>query len=480
MGKSIVFASPPLSLRERYGVSRKSGGETMPLGLASLAAVTRAEGHATRIVDSEVLGLTPEQACEAILRHDPDVVGFTAVTVSVHNAAQVAALIKQRRPQVVTLIGGHHFTAVPKETMQLFDSFDIGVLGEAEVTIVELLDALGGNRQLRDVKGLILRDGNGFLLTGPRERISDLDTLPLPAWDLLPSIAEHYCPPVHTVKRLPATNLVTSRGCPSQCIFCDRTVYGNRGTALSAGRVVEMIRDLHDNYGIREIQFRDDNFTVFRKRLIELCRLLKESDLKIVWSCAGRVDMVTPEILAMMKEAGCWQIWYGVESGSQKVLDTIKKGTTIEGIRKAVLWTKQAGINPCGFFIIGHPGDTHETIQETIRFALSLPLAETHATFMTPFPGSELYTSHEKYGEFIDRDWRRLNAWRPVFIPRGLTKDDLLRYSNEFHRRFFLRPKVILSYASKIRSWKHLWVYFQGFLSFLTFIRKRSDQEQYR
>lgn len=473
---TIVFASPPLTIRERYGVDRQSGGETMPLGLASLAAVTRREGYATHIVDSEVLGLTSDMACDAIIRHAPDVVGLTAVTVSVHNAAMVAKLVKKRNPKVVTLIGGHHFTAVPKETLDLFPDFDIGVIGEAEVTIVELLDALKGNRNIREVKGLCLRDGKDYLLTSPRERIADLDTLPLPAWDLLPKIDENYCPPVHTVKRLPATNLVTSRGCPSQCIFCDRTVYGNKGTAYSAGRVLEMMRDLYDNYSIREIQFRDDNFTVFRKRLIELCALLKKSKLDMVWSCAGRVDMVTPEILTMMKEAGCWQIWYGVESGSQKVLDTIKKGTTIEGIRRAVEWTRDAGINPCGFFIIGNPGETHETAQETIRFALSLPIVEAHATFMTPFPGSELYKNHAKYGafEFKDNnDWRKLNAWRPVFIPHGLIKDDLIKYSNEFHKRFFFRPKIILSYLFKIRSWKHFVVYLQGFLAFLTFVRKK-------
>lgn len=474
--KTIVFTSPPLTIRERYGVDRQSGGETMPLGLASLAAVTRKEGYTTSIVDSEVLGLTIEMACDAILKHEPDVVGFTAVTVSVHNAAAVASLIKQKRPSVTTLIGGHHFTAVPKETMDLFPSFDIGVIGEGETTIVELLDALKGNRKLQDVKGLCLRDGRDYILTGPRERIQDLDTLPPFAWDLLPKIDEYYCPPVHTVKRLPATNLVTSRGCPSQCIFCDRTVYGNRGTAYSAARVLEMMKDLKENYGIREIQFRDDNFTVFRKRLIELCGLLKESKLDIVWSCAGRVDMVTPEILKMMKEAGCWQIWYGVESGSQKVLDTIKKGTKIEGIRQAVEWTRDAGINPCGFFIIGHPGETHETAKETIKFALSLPITETHATFMTPFPGSDLYKNHQLYGtfEFTDNnDWKKLNAWRPVFMPHGLTKDDLIYYSNEFHKRFFFRPRIILSYLFKIRSWRHFKVYLQGFLAFLTFVRKK-------
>src|SRR3990170_2592499 len=437
--KSIVFVSPPLTLRERYGVDRQSGGETTPLGLAFLAGVTRQAGYETHIVDSEILGLTPEGACDAIMSYKPDVVGFTAV---------------------------------PRETMNLFPEFDIGVLGEGEVTIVELLDALKSGGSLKDVKGLILREGDDFLLTGKRDRLKELDSLPLPAWDLLPKISEHYCPPVHTVKKLPAATLVTSRGCPGRCVFCARIVYENKGTYFSAGRVMEMVNDFYYNYGIREIQFRDDNFTVFRKRLLELCKKLKEANLDLAWSSTGRVDTVTPEVLKAMKEAGCWQIWFGIESGSQRILDLVKKGTTIKGIKDAIKWTREAGINPCGFFIIGHPGETKESIQETINFAVDLDLAECHATFMTPFPGSDLYLTAEKYGSF-ENDWKKLNGWTPMFVPYGLTKEELKYYSNHLYKRFFFRPKVIISYLFKIRSRKHLAFYLQGFWALLSFLRKK-------
>jgi len=470
--KSIVFVSPPLTLRERYGVDRQSGGESMPLALAFLAGVTRHAGYETHIVDSEILGLAPKEASDAIMSYKPDVVGFTAVTISVHNAATVARLIKNIDKKVMTLLGGHHISAVPKETMNLFPEFDIGVLGEGEVTIVELLAALKNGSKLKDVKGLILREGDGFFLTGKRERVKVLDSLPLPAWDLLPRISEHYCPPVHTVKKLPASTLVTSRGCPGQCIFCARIVYENRGTYFSADRVMEMINDFYYNYGIREIQFRDDNFTVFRKRLLELCKKLENANLDLVWSSTGRVDTVTPEVLKAMKEAGCWQIWFGIESGSQRILDLTQKGTTIEGIRKAIKWTREAGIKPCGFFIIGHPGETKESIQETIKFGLDLDLAEFHATFMTPFPGSDLYLTHKKYGTF-ENDWKKLNGWTPMFVPYGLTCEELKYYSNIFYKRFLFRPKVILSYLLKIRSRRHLAVYLQGFLALLSFLGKK-------
>jgi len=470
--RCIVFVSPPLTLRERYGVDRQSGGESMPLGLAFLAGVTRHAGYETHIVDSEILGLTPEETCDAIMSYKPDVVGFTAVTISVHNAATVARLINNIDKKVITLLGGHHISAVPKETMKLFPEFNIGVLGEGEATIVELLATLKNSSNLKEVKGLVLREGDSFLFTGKRERVKDLDSLPLPAWDLLPKISEHYCPPVHTVKKLPASTLVTSRGCPGQCVFCARIVYENKGTYFSAGRVMDMVNDFYYNYGIREIQFRDDNFTVFRKRLLELCKKLKNANLDLVWSSTGRVDTVTPEVLKAMKEAGCWQIWFGIESGSQRILDLTQKGTTIEGIRKAIKWTREAGIKPCGFFIIGHPGETKESIQETIKFGLDLDLAEIHATFMTPFPGSDLYLTYEKYGIF-ENDWKKLNGWTPMFVPHGLTREELKYYSNLFYKRFFFRPKVIISYLLKIRSRKHLAVYLQGFFALLSFLRKK-------
>lgn len=472
--KNIVLVSPPLSIRERYGVESQSGGETMPLGLASLAAVTRAAGYETHIVDSEVLGLSPQQACDAIMAYRPDIVGFTAVTISVHNAATVAKLLKDKDSSIKTMVGGHHISAVPDETMGLFPEFDIGVIGEGEVTIIELLDALKSGRGLKDVKGLIFRENGGFHTTGKRGRLADLDSLPLPAWDLLPDIPKYYCPPVHTVKKLPATNLVTSRGCPGKCIFCARTVYGNKGTFYSAARVMEMVRDLYDNYGIREIQFRDDNFTVFRKRLVELCNMLKESGLDLVWSCAARIDMVNPAILKLMKEAGCWQVWYGIESGSQRVLDQIKKNTTLEGIRDTVRWSRAVGIKPCGFFILGHPTETKESIEETINFALKLDIAECHASFMTPFPGSELYQTYAKYGTF-ENDWRMLSGWTPVFIPHGFTKEELKSYSNQFHRRFYFRPKIIFAYLLKTRSLRHLKVYSHGLGALLSFMRKQES-----
>jgi len=470
----IVLVQPPLTLEERYGIKSKSGGESIPLGLVYLAAAVRAAGHQVSIIDAEILDLNTASTTEKILAADPAVVGFTAVTISIDNAAAVAREIKNIKPGIITLIGGHHLSTAPEETLKLYPQFDLGIIGEGENTLVELLAALAQNglekSQLRQVNGLIFKSdaSDDFVITAPRARIIDLDTLPQPAFDLLPDLVK-YSPPVHTVKKFPASTLVTSRGCPGQCTFCTRSVYGNILSSHSAEYMMELVLLLYHNYGIREIQFRDDNFTVFKPRLYKFCELLKAKKLDLVWTALARVDMVEPEMFKAMKEAGCWQVWYGVESGNENILKLIKKNTTKEQIKNAINWTKKAGIDVGAFFIMGHPGETKETLQETIDFALTLKIDEFHCTLMTPLPGSEISGTYSQYGTF-DKDWKKMNEWEPVFVPFGLTKEELIRYNRLFFRKFYFRPRIILNYLKRLRSPKHVKIYFLGFLALCEWI----------
>ena len=476
----IVFVSPPLSTEDRYGVKSQGGGRTPPLGLTNLAAMTRKHGFVTSIIDAEALSMTYEDSVRAIMATGCRYVGFTAVTISIGHAVEIAARVKAADKDITTIIGGPHLTALPQETMSRFPALDIGVMGEGDYTIMDLLRALEEGGDLSRISGLIIRSGGEVSLTPERARINNLDELPFPAWDLLPDLAQYYLPPVHTVQRFPAALMVASRGCSGQCTFCSRCVFGNVLRAYSAEYAFAMIRDLYNNYGIREIQMRDDNFTAYRKRMLELCEILRREKLDLVWTCAGRVDMVTPTILTAMKEAGCRQIWYGIESGSQVVPGPIKKNTTIGQIRAAVKMTNAAGISPCGFFIIGHPSETVESLEATVEFARDLPLDEAHFSFMTPFPGSELFQTAQLYGTFDD-DWRKANGWLPVFVPHGLTAELLEKYSKKAFRRFYFRPRIILAYLKRMRTWRHIKVYFLGFLSLLEFlIRRKSTKVGFR
>jgi radical SAM superfamily enzyme YgiQ (UPF0313 family) len=433
--------------------------------------MTRARGFDTAILDAAALKFGYPESVKFILDSGASYVGITAVTISIDHAADLAALLKKADPGLTVIIGGPHLTALPDETMAMYPQFDIGVIGEADYAIVELLEALEEKKELAAIGGLILRGKDGPVRTPPRPRIKELDNLPMPAWDLLPDLARYYCPPVHTLKRIPAALLVTSRGCPGECVFCDRSVFGNVLRAYSAEYTFKMIKELYQKFGVREIQLRDDNFTAYRKRMLELCAMLKAEKLDLVWTCACRVDMVNPEILAIMKDAGCWQIWYGVESGSDEILAKIGKHTTTRQIREAVRMTSAAGISPCGFFMLGSPGETRATLEETLRFSRELPLDEAHFSFMTPFPGSQLYARALEYGTF-DNDWSKLNGWLPVFVPHGLTSKDLESASKRAFRGFYFRPRIVLAYLAKIRSFRHAAIYFRGFMALLEWLLK--------
>lgn len=472
----IVFVNPPLSQEERYGVKFKAGGQTPPTGLALLSAICKKAGYKVGLIDAAALNLSPEETAEKILAMHPKYAGLTAVTISIFHAEEVAKLLKARDKNIRIILGGPHITAALDETLKRMKPFfDIAVISEGDATILELLEALEKKKPLSSIKGIAYpskENKNKFIRTEPREFIENLDKLPFPAWDMLPDLPKYYWPPAHTVKKFPVALLITSRGCPGMCTFCDNKVFGRKLRAHSADYVIRMIKHLQKEYGIREIQFRDDNFLVFRQRTIELCNKLIEQKINIVWSCAGRVDMITPEMLKLMKKAGCWQIWYGVESGCDRVLKAIKKNTNQEKIIKAITETKKAGISPCGFFMIGLPTETEADIKKTIDLLLKLPLDEFHISHMVPFPGSEVYATASQYGYF-DNDWKKMSGWKIIFIPKGISHKKLVYYSNLAFKKFYFRPRIIFNYLKKIRSWRHVKVYFSAFLGLVVMITRK-------
>jgi radical SAM superfamily enzyme YgiQ (UPF0313 family) len=443
----ILFVNPPLTLKERYEKMEEGGSSALPLGLCSLAAVAREAGFETGILDCAALNLGYEEAVGRILKEEPKYVGITAVTISIYNASKLIKALKAKNKDITVIIGGPHISAVPADTLKRFPEFDMGVIGEGEATIVELLKALKKKKDISKIDGLVFRKGKKILLTKTRRYVEDMDKFPFPAWDLLPDIAKYYRPPLFSFSRLPSSSIVTSRGCPGQCTFCDRTVFGNCIRGYSARYVFRMMKYLHEEYGIRDILIDDDTFVVLRNRTKELCNMLAEAKMDLTWSCNARVNHVTPDLLKLMKKAGCWQIAYGIESGSQEILDKLKKGIKLETIRQALRWTKEAGIKTKGFFMIGNPTETVETIKKTIDFALDIDLDDFQISIFTPIPGSEIYANARKYGSFED-NWKKMNMWYPVFVPRGLTSEQLVKYQSLAMRKFYLRPKIILSYLS--------------------------------
>lgn len=467
MDNKIMFINPPID-NSQYDWECGLGSRLPSIGLCSLAAYTRQHGFKTTVLDAYNLGLSLETTLKRILEFSPTHVGITATTSYVFFAVKLAKLIKKYRPAIVTIIGGAHISAMPVETMQRFPEFDIGVIGEGEETITELLNLPQSLNGLSNVRGIMYREEDGSIKkTQTRPYLSDLDKLPYPAWDLLVSFPSYYRPSITNYKKCPVASLVASRGCPYQCTFCDRSVFGNHYRSFSAEYIIGLIKELKYKYSVNEICFYDDNFTLDKIRLNTLCEYFIKNALRLSWSCLGRVELVDIASLNLMKRAGCWLISYGAESASQEILDLYQKKINLFQIEQAVKMTKSQGIKTRGFFMIGNPLETKDTIVQMKNLLRKIHLDDIHISFFTPLPGSELYKSADKYGKF-SRDWTSMDMYTPNFIPEGLNKDLLLKYRSILYKSFYFQFRrlicnlgILLKPKRFFETLKKSWVFFR-------------------
>lgn len=334
--RKIVFTTPPVTLEERYGKLSGTANKLPSLGILFLAAVLRREGYAVSVIEASSLGLSLRELLGEMIAINPEYVGISATTLSIFNASALADEIKKINRNIKIIIGGPHLTAIPEKTMKLSKSFDFGVIGEGEETIVELINSLEYGGKISEVSGIVFREGEIIRRTAPRIFLDDLDKLPFPAWDMLKDFPDKYHPPPFRFKKLPAVYIVTTRGCPYKCIFCDRSVFGNKCRGHSAQYILELIEYLYKRFGIREILIEDDTFVTFKSRLIKICEGIINRGIKISWSCLARADAVTPEILSLMKKAGCWGISYGIETGDEEVMKFIGKNLNLGKVEQAV------------------------------------------------------------------------------------------------------------------------------------------------
>lgn len=471
MPSRVIFINPPVD-KSRYAWEFGLGSRLPTIGLCSLAAYTRQCGFKTAVLDAYNLSLSLETTLKRILEFSPSHVGITATTSYIIFAAHLARLIKETKPEIVTIIGGAHISAMPLETMQRFPDFDIGVVGEGEETVVELLDFPQPLQGLGDIKGIIYRGQDGSLnKTQIRPYLEELDTLPHPAWDFLTGFPGYYKPTFTNYKKLPVASLVTSRGCPYQCTFCDRSVFGNHYRSFSAEYIIRQIKELKYRYGIREICFYDDVFTVDNPRLTTICEYFIKNRLELTWSCLGRVDSVDSTSLKLMKRAGCWLISYGIESATQEILNLYQKKIDGSQIERAIRITNEHGIRTRGFFMLGNPLETKNTLAQMKNLLRRIPLDDIHISFFTPIPGSESYRSADKYGKF-SQDWMFMDIYSPNFIPNGLSGNLLLKYRSNLYRSFYIRAKRLVRYLIILLNPKRFFEIFRKGLFFLRLISK--------
>lgn len=447
--RKIVFCTVPRRVKSgAYEVFNEGGSSFPSIGLLILAAIAREDGNDAVFKDYLSVGADLENALSDMRKVSPDWIAISSNTDMILDASSFADEIKKNMPHIIILIGGPHVSAAPQETMEKCKSFDIGVIGEGEAAFGEILRTSGQPRELHQIKGIVFRDGGLVKVNNIRPFIDDLDSIPFPAWDLIDDMSI-YKPAVTNYKRQPVFSLMTSRGCFGRCIFCDRKIFGNRVRMHSASYVMDMIRRLQTKYGIREVTFYDDNIVFDKKRLKSICGMLSREKERISWSCNARVDLVDEDTLTAMKLSGCWQIGFGIESGSQKILDTVQKGITVERIRRTAKMMRKLGMSMKGYFIIGSPGETEDTLRETYNLIMELELDDILVEYMTPYPGTELYERASEYG-VMKGDWASLNSYEINFIPHGLDEKALKEYFYKYYKGFYLRPGIILKYALRM------------------------------
>lgn len=476
----ILFIFPPISIKERYGRNiGKIGGLQPPLGIASLASYVKSRGFSAGLIDAVAQNYAIADILSYIKNNNPAVVGISSLTATFNRAIYCAEMIKKEFPSILVIIGGHHATILTEEVMRNNLAFDICVMGEGELTLCELLEEykktdynynkfINDSDTLDRIKGIAFRKNNSIILTERRGLIDNISELPFPDRSYF-NLSE-YQPLPNQYKRLPLLHMVVSRGCPYNCSYCSaNAVFGRRLRLRSPEKVIEEIEFLIEEYGAKDISFWDDAFTVDKKWILELCGLIINRKFNVTWTCYGRADTVDKEMLRAMKLSGCWNIFFGFESGVQEILNTIDKNIALDQIRQVNRWCKEVGIEVRASFMIALPEETPERAMKTIDFAIKLDTDYVQFCITTPFPGTKLFKDAKRYGK-LDLDFDKYNVWQPVFVPFGYrNKKEVLDTERLAVRRFYFRPKYIMKKISKIRNISDFIRYINGFRAVIGF-----------
>jgi len=432
-----------------------------PLGTLYVASSLLSAGHDVIFLNGAFM--SHEEILNEIKGYNPDFVGIYSTTFGWQKAKKTATDIKRLDPQIFVCAGGPYPIAMQEQCLldKGADGIDAIVTGEGEFTVIEILEAIQKGDNLSGIEGLVYRENNRIIKNPPRPLITDLDSIPFPARYLLGD-PNKYIPPPATYRKRPVATMITSRGCNRRCIFCFQ-IDKERKTGIryrSVGNVIAEIETLLKD-GYREIKFLDDTFASDYGRAMEIAQEIKRRRLKFSWFASACVNQVNKPLLQAFKDAGCWAILFGAESGVQKNLNTLRKGITLDQTVSAVKAAKDVGLKVSTPFIFGIPGETYEEGLKTIEFAIKLnpDIANFHA--LTPFPGTYLYDNLKGYGT-ISNQLADFTYQGAAFIPYTMTRQDILRLRLIAFRRFYSRPRFLLKRFIGIRTLNDLKASWKG------------------
>ncbi|MGD6807098.1 MAG: B12-binding domain-containing radical SAM protein [Candidatus Bathyarchaeia archaeon] len=428
----ITLVNPP------YPPSVHSHPPFIPLGLAYLGAVAEKAGHKVTVIDCQAERLNYDTFRTRIAETSSDLIGATATTLLYKSAMKLITIAKEAQPNAVTALGGSHGTFWDENALKEYHALDIVVRREGEETLLELAEKLESQSSLKGVLGITYREVEKIVRNPDRPFIQDLDALPFPAHHLLPLEKLR-----HNGKIL--FPLVSSRGCVYWCDFCSTVRMFGRGYRMrSAKNVVDEMQYIHDTYGVDQVTFYDDAFSVDRNRVLEICSELHKRNLKLMWDCGTRVDMVDHELMKTMKDAGCIAVWLGVESGSELILGKMNKSIKLEQTRKAYKTAHQVGLMTIANVVLGFPGETEQTAKETIKFVSSLNPEDVGFYIATPYPGTPMYDEVVKNGWLRVTDFDRYDTAGPTFETPQLSMEKLAELRAKAYKHFYLRPGYVL------------------------------------
>lgn len=439
-----------------------------PISLATIASILEDEAHNVKIIDCSAENVSHSGLKRIMPKFSPHMVIWSSGTPSIQNDLELSSFIKAYDKSIKTAAFGTHVTILAEECMQNYPDLDFIIRNEPEYTIKELASAIEDDRKYQNINGITYRNSdNRIIHNAERKFIENLDNLPMPAWHLVN--LDCYRVPLKGHRFLIVSPL---RGCPYECIFCtSQTYYGKKLRKRSAEKVIEEIEDNINKFKIKDFLFWADTFTLDRRYVINLCKLLINKKIDISWVCNSRVDTVDEEMLQLMKNAGCWMISYGIESGCQKILNISKKKNTVEQSKKAVELTKNAGMKTMGHFILGLPGDTVETAQETTRFSKSLNLDFAQYYSAAPFPGSRLYWMAKENQWIQNESWEEYNQCNAIMRLPHLKPEVANHLRKSAYRSFYIKPKKFFD-PFRITRISELWrlllkanQFFKSFLS---------------
>ena len=421
----------------------------VPIGLAYLAAVLEKNGHEITVIDCPAMGMDQDELKRKLDAFQPDLVGVTSMTPTIQSTLESTRVAREACPDATIVVGGPHATFMDKQILNDEASVDVVVRGEGEQTLLELAQTATDSWNFHNVKGITFRNGEETVQTPNRPAIQNLDELPYPTYKYF--ALEKYL--LYGKLFLP---VITSRGCPFQCSFCTTSrIFGKEYRARSPKNIVDELEQIKNVYRADSFTFYDDTLTLDKNRIFKICEEIKARKIGIPWDCQTRVDQVSKEILTKMKETNCQQVFFGVESGCQTILDAVKKRTTVEQNEKAIRMAKEAGLFVSISIILGYPGETKEMLKQTLDFIRRAEPDDVYLCVATPYPGTELRRLVEEMGLKMSPDWSRYDTVTPVFENPNLSDEEVKELRRTFYDSFY-SPKYVLRHLFNGNSYSRV------------------------